>query len=69
MRTGRGGGAYLAPPGLDHELSGQVGGRLWLQRPDDDAFIQRVAGNDLKDGTNVMRDACFVCQSGRCNHL
>lgn len=40
-------GANLAPSSLDHELSGQVGGRLWLQRSDHDAFIQRVTGNDL----------------------
>lgn len=47
------GGADLAPPGLDHELSGQVGGGLWLQRPDHDAFIQRVTGNDLKEDANL----------------
>lgn len=44
--------ADLAPPSLDHELSGQVGGRLGLQRSDHDAFIQRVAGNDLEGGTD-----------------
>lgn len=39
--------AHLAPSGLDHELSGQVGGRLRFQRPDHDALVQRVTGDDL----------------------
>lgn len=50
----------LAPASLDHELSGQVGGRLWLQRSDHDAFIQRVTGNDLKGDT----DSCTMQEAG-----
>lgn len=61
QRGGRG-GADLAPPGLDHELSGQVGGGLWLQRPDHDAFIQRVTGNDLKEDANLTGKEWFVVQ-------
>ena len=38
----------LATPRLDHELSGKVGGRLGLQRPDDDALVQRVTRHDLQ---------------------
>lgn len=60
-------GADLAPPGLDHELSGQVGGGLRLQRPDHDAFIQRVTGNDLEEDANfngqIMEGLLF--RSGR----
>lgn len=51
MTQQRGKKADLAPSSLDHELSGQVGGRLRLQRSDHDAFIQRVTGNDLKEDT------------------
>lgn len=57
-------GADLAPAGLDHELSGQVGGGLWLQRPDHDAFIQRVTGNDLKEDANLTGKGWMVCCSG-----
>lgn len=56
------GGADLAPPGLDHELSGQVGGGLWLKRPDHDAFIQGVTGNDLKEDANLTGKEWFVVQ-------
>ena len=38
----------LAPPRLDHELSGKVRGRLGLQRADDDALVQWVTGYDLR---------------------
>lgn len=54
--------ADLAPSGLDHELSGQVGGRLWLQRSDHDAFIQRVTRNDLKEDTY----SCTMQETGEC---
>lgn len=56
--------ADLAPSSLDHELPGQVGGRLGLQRSDHDAFIQRVTGNDLKGENRGM----FRCSgpSGSC---
>lgn len=60
--TGGEGGADLAPPGLDHELSGQVGGGLWLKRPDHDAFIQGVTGNDLKEDANLTGKEWFVVQ-------
>lgn len=71
LRHNRGGGGWgvadLAPSGLDHELSGQVGGGLWLQRPDHDAFIQRVTGNDLKEDANLTGKGWMVCCSGRIN--
>lgn len=72
-RLGKGGGvADLAPSGLDHELPGQVGGRLGLQRSDHDAFIQRVSGNDLKEDTDSRTlqetGACYLVQDGK-SHL
>lgn len=38
----------LAPSGLDHELSGKVGCRLRLKRPDHNTLVQRVTRDDLK---------------------
>lgn len=39
---------HLASSGLDHELSGQMGGGLGLQRPDHDTLVQGVSGYDLQ---------------------
>lgn len=39
---------HLASPGLDHELSGQVWGRLRLQRSDHNTLVQRVTRYNLK---------------------
>lgn len=60
--TTKGGEADLASSSLDHELSGQVGGRLRLQRSDHNAFIQRVTGNDLKEDTY----SCMTQETGEC---
>lgn len=50
---------YLAPAGLDHELSGQVRGRLGLQRPDHNALVQGVTRDNLGEEerveTGIMR--------------
>lgn len=40
--------SHLSPSGLDHELSGQMGGRLRLKRPDHDTLVQGVTRNNLK---------------------
>lgn len=39
--------AHLAPSGLDHKLSGQVGGGLRLKRPDHNTLVQRVTRDNL----------------------
>lgn len=44
---------HLASSGLDHELSGQMGGGLRLKRPDHNTFIQGVTRYNL--GGNVER--------------
>lgn len=66
MTQQREGRADLAPSSLDHELSGQVGGWLWLQRSDHDAFIQRITRNDLKEDTysRTIQETgeCFAVQ-------
>lgn len=50
---------YLAPAGLDHEFSGQVRGRLGLQRPDHNALVQGVTRDNLGEEerveTGIMR--------------
>lgn len=58
---GRTDGAHLAPSGLDHELSGQVGGRLGLQRPDHHALVQWVTRDDLQEnnGLNLAAGKCY----------
>ena len=38
---------YLPPPSLDHELPGQVGGRLGLQRSNDNSLVQWIPRNNL----------------------
>lgn len=37
----------LAPSGLDHELSGQMGGGLRLERPDHNTLVQGVTRHNL----------------------
>ena len=39
---------YLPTTGFDHEFSGQVGCWLRLQGTDDNAFVQRITGYNLK---------------------
>lgn len=40
--------AYLPATGFDHEFPGQVRSRLWFQRADDNALVQRITGHNLK---------------------
>lgn len=37
----------LAPPGLHHELPGQMGGGLRLEWSDNNALVERIAGHNL----------------------
>lgn len=37
----------LPATGFDHEFPGQVRSRLWLQRADDNALVQRITGHNL----------------------
>ena len=43
--------AHLSPPRLDHEFSGEVGGRLGLQGPDHNGLIQRIPWYNLAEET------------------
>lgn len=40
-------GQSFSPSGLQHELSSEMRGRLWLQRPDGYTFVQGITGDDL----------------------
>ncbi|TRY59797.1 hypothetical protein DNTS_035228 [Danionella cerebrum] len=40
--------AYFTPAGFDHELSGQMRGRLRLERTNHNALIQRITRNNLE---------------------
>lgn len=45
----------LSSAGLDHEFSGQVGGRLRFEGADHNALVQRIAGNNLRQNSESER--------------
>ena len=47
--------SHLSSPCFDHKFSGEMCGRLRLQRTNGDAFIERVTRYDLKNGIEENR--------------
>lgn len=51
----------LAPPSFHHELPGQMSGGLRLEWSDNDALVQRIAGNNLPVMEHGQTERLTLC--------
>lgn len=57
-------GETFASSRLDHELTSQMGGRLWFEGSNDNALVEWITGNDLKEIIRIDSNASQSNVSG-----